>query len=179
MRRLLLLVSAVVLVEAVFFSALAPLLPHYARTLDLSKFEAGVLTGAYAAGSFVGSVPGGLVASRLGVKTTMLSGLGVLAALSVVFGFATSFWLLDLARFGQGIGAAFSWTGALAWLVDEAPRERRGELIGLATAAAAAGALLGPAVGAAATLVGARPAFGGGRAAGGRTGTLGVARPRA
>lgn len=159
MRRLLLLVCGVVLVETVFFSALAPLLPHYAHALELSKFEAGVLVGSYAAGSFIGALPGGLLASRLGVKVTVLSGLGLLATLSVTFGFAGSLWLLDLARLGQGIGAALSWTGALAWLVTEAPRERRGELIGLATAAAAAGALLGPAVGAAATVVGTRPTF--------------------
>ena len=37
MRRLLILVCAVVLVETVFFSALAPLLPHYADSLTLSK----------------------------------------------------------------------------------------------------------------------------------------------
>lgn len=159
MRRLLLLVGAVLLLETVFFSVLAPLLPHYTRELGLSKFEAGVLVGCYAAGAFIGALPGGLLASRLGVKAALLSGIGLLATLSVVFGFASSVWLLDLARFGQGVGAALAWTGALTWLVTEAPRERRGRLLGLATAAAAAGAVLGPAVGAAATIVGTGPAF--------------------
>jgi MFS family permease len=159
MRRLLLLVCAVVLTETVFFTALAPLLPHYSRTLDLSKFEAGVLVGSYAAGSFISAIPAGMFASRFGVKATMLIGLGLLGALSIVFAFAGSIWLLDLSRLGQGVGAAMAWTGALAWLVTEAPRERRGELIGIATAAAASGALLGPAVGAAATVVGTRPTF--------------------
>jgi MFS family permease len=158
-RRLLLLVSGVVLTETVFFTALAPLLPHYSRTLDLSKFEAGLLVGSYAAGSFIGALPAGMFASRFGVKATMLTGLGLLGALSILFAFASSIWLLDLARLGQGVGAAMSWTGALTWLVTETPRERRGELIGLATAAAASGALLGPAVGAAATVVGTRPTF--------------------
>jgi MFS family permease len=158
-RRLLLIVSGVVLVETVFFSALAPLLPRYADDLGLSKFGAGVLVGSYAAGGFVGALPGGFLASRLGVKPTMLTGLGVMAALSGVFGFARAVWLLDLLRFGQGVGAALAWTGALAWLVTEAPRERRGELLGLAIAAAAGGALLGPAVGAAATVVGTRSTF--------------------
>jgi MFS family permease len=158
-RRLLLLVCAVVLVETVFFSALAPLLPHYADSLTLSKFKSGVLVGSYAAGGFLGALPGGLLASRLGVKATLIGGLCLLATLSVVFGFAGSIWLLCLARLGQGVGAALAWTGALAWLVTEAPRERRGELLGLAIAAAAGGALLGPAVGAAATVVGTRSTF--------------------
>jgi predicted MFS family arabinose efflux permease len=159
MRRLLLIVCGVVLVETVFFSALAPLLPRYAHDLGLSKFGAGVLVGSYAAGGFVGALPGGFLASRLGVKLTMLTGLGLLAALSGTFGFARSVWLLDLARFGQGVGAALAWTGALAWLVTEAPRERRGELIGVAVGAAAVGALLGPAVGATATIIGTRTTF--------------------
>jgi MFS family permease len=158
-QRLLLLVGPVLLIETMFFTAVAPLLPHYEETLGLSKFQAGVLVGAYGAGCFAGAIPGGIFASRVGVKPTMVVGLTLLAALSVVFAFATSTWLLDGARFGQGVGAALAWTGALSWLVMEGSRERRGELIGIATAAAAAGALLGPALGGVASVVGTRPTF--------------------
>ena len=41
MRRLLLLTSAVVFVDTLFFAALTPLLPHYADTLGLGKNGAG------------------------------------------------------------------------------------------------------------------------------------------
>ena len=58
-----------------FFTAVAPLLPHYEETLGLSKFQAGVLVGAYGAGCFAGAIPGGLFASRVGVKPTMIVGL--------------------------------------------------------------------------------------------------------
>ena len=37
MRRLFLLVSAVVLVDTAFYAAIAPVLPHYADELGLSK----------------------------------------------------------------------------------------------------------------------------------------------
>jgi len=47
MRRLLVLTSAVVFLDTLFFSAIAPLLPHYARDLGLTKAAAGVLAGAY------------------------------------------------------------------------------------------------------------------------------------
>ena len=53
MRRLLVLVSVVVFVDAMLFGALAPLIPGYADEFDLSKGGAGVLVGAYAAGAFV------------------------------------------------------------------------------------------------------------------------------
>ena len=78
MRRLFLLVSAVVLVDTMFFAAVAPLLPHYSDELDLSKTAAGVLTAAYPAGTFAGALPAGWLAARWGVKPTLLLGLALL-----------------------------------------------------------------------------------------------------
>ena len=46
MRRLLLLVSAITLVDTMLYAALAPLLPHYADEFGLSKGQAGLLVGA-------------------------------------------------------------------------------------------------------------------------------------
>jgi MFS family permease len=151
-RRLLILVSAIMLVDTMFFAALTPLLPHYADELGLSKTGAGLLTAAFGIGTLVGALPSGLFAARVGVKPTALTGLALLSATSLAFGFAESVWILDVARFLQGIGAAFTWTGALAWLVSAAPPERRGELIGTAVGAGIGGALLGPAGGAAASV---------------------------
>jgi MFS family permease len=66
MRRLLVLLSAVVAVDTMFYTALAPLLPHFASVYGLGKGGAGALAGAYAVGVLAASVPGGLVASRFG-----------------------------------------------------------------------------------------------------------------
>ena len=73
---------------------------------------------------------------------------------SIVFAFATSIVMLDVARFVQGVGGAASWAGAMGWLAGAAPREKRGQLIGSAMGAAIAGALFGPVIGVAADLVG-------------------------
>ena len=43
MRRLLLLVCALVAVDTMLYAALTPLLPHFAHSLHLSKAGAGVL----------------------------------------------------------------------------------------------------------------------------------------
>ena len=161
MRRLFLLVSAVVLVDTMFFAAVAPLLPHFSDELGLSKTAAGVLTAAYPAGTFVGSVPGGWLAARWGVKPTLLLGLSLLGVTSLVFAFANSIELLDAARFVQGMGGACMWAAGMAWLVSAAPADRRGELIGSALAAAIIGVLFGPVLGGAATVVGPEVVFSG------------------
>ena len=158
-RRLLVLVSAIVAVDTMFFAVLTPLLPHFARRYDLSKAGAGVLVAAYAAGAFASAIPGGMVTARFGPKRAVLGGLVTMSAASLGFAFAGSAWTLGLARLLQGIGSAFSWSGGLAWLVAAAPRERRGELLGGAMGAAVFGALLGPVLGAAAGVAGTRPAF--------------------
>jgi MFS family permease len=159
MRRLLLLVCSITLADTMLYAALVPLLPHYADEFDLSKGQAGLLVGAYAAGAFLGAIPGGLAAARFGPRRAVVAGLLVMAVASVAFGFAGDALTLGLARFAQGAGSALSWAGALAWLVQGTPRERRGEMLGTAIGAAIFGALLGPAVGAVAESVGARPAF--------------------
>ena len=159
MRRLLLLVGAIVFVDTMFFAALTPLLPEYADDLGLSKAGAGFLSAAYPLGALVGGVPGGLAAARLGVRPTVLVGLAGMAATTVTFGFAETIWLLDTARFLQGVASSFSWTAGLAWLVAAAPPQRRGETIGAAMGAAIFGALFGPVLGGIASVVGAGPAF--------------------
>jgi MFS family permease len=159
MRRLVVLLSAIVAVDIMFFTALAPLLPHFAARYGLSKGGAGVLSAMYAAGVLAASLPGGIAASRLGPKAAALGGVALTAAASLAFGLAGSVWTLGVARLLQGIGSAFSWSGALAWLVAAAPPKRRGQLIGTAMGAAASGALLGPVLGAVASAVGVRPTF--------------------
>jgi MFS family permease len=160
LRRTLLLVGAVVLVDTVFFAALTPLLPHYSDKLGLGKGGAGLLAAAYPLGALFGSIPSGVVAARLGVKPTVLVGLSVVALTTALFGIAGSAWELDLARFCQGLASAFSWTGALAWLVAASPPGRRGALIGQAFAFAVAGALLGPVLGGIASVAGIGWTFG-------------------
>ena len=142
-----------------FFAALAPLLPYYEDEFGLSTSALGALSAVYALGGFAGAIPSGLFAVRVGVRATVLAGLTLIVLTSVAFGLADSAWVLYAARFGQGVGSAFAWTGGLAWLIAAAPRDRRGELIGIAMGSAIAGALLGPVLGGLASVVGPAPAF--------------------
>lgn len=161
MRRLIVFSSAIVFVETIFFSALAPLLPGFETEFGLSKAEAGLLVSMYAIGGVCGAIPGGWASSRIGIRATAIVGLLLVAVTCVGFGLAESYLVLSLARFAQGFAASLCWNAAFAWIVAESPKERRGEMLGIAMAAAVGGALLGPAVGAAASEFGRAAVFGG------------------
>lgn len=159
MRRLLVVVSLVVLVDTMLYAALGPLLPAYVKAYGLSKSGVGVLVAIYAVGVLAGALPAGFASARFGRRATTVFGLALMGVASVGFAFAVDEWTLGLARLVQGFASALSWSGGLAWLVARTPRERRGEMLGTALAGAIFGAMLGPALGGAAALVGEETAF--------------------
>ncbi|MEX0850204.1 MAG: MFS transporter, partial [Gaiellaceae bacterium] len=159
MRRLLALVSAIIFVDAMLFTALTPLVPGYVEEFDLSKTGAGLLVGAFGAGALLGGVPGGIAAARFGAKRAVIFGLVLLGIASFVFAVADGAVALGLARFVQGFSSTVTWAGALAWIAGGAPREQRGQVIGTAFGAAVFGAILGPMFGGLAETVGIRVSF--------------------
>jgi MFS family permease len=160
-RRLLFLVGGLVFVDTMFFAALTPLLPGYADKYDLSKAGAGVLAGAYPIGVLIGGIPGGVATARFGARPVAIAGALVTGAATLVFATADAIVVLDVARFAQGVGSAFTWAAGLTWLVSETPAGRRGQTIGTALAFAIVGALFGPVLGGVASIVGQGIAFGG------------------
>jgi MFS family permease len=159
MRRLVALVSAIIFVDVMLFTALTPLVPGYVEEFDLSKTGAGVLVGAFGAGAIVGGILGGIAAARLGPKRAVVGGLLLLGVASLAFAVADSAATLVAARLVQGLSSTITWAGALTWLTVSAPAERRGEVIGTAFGAAVFGAVLGPLFGGLADVVGTRPSF--------------------
>ncbi|MGO9890533.1 MAG: MFS transporter [Solirubrobacteraceae bacterium] len=159
LRLLFVVASAVVFVDTMFYAAVVPLLPTLTHELHLSKASAGVLTAGYAAGTLIGSIPGGMLAAEAGPRTTIYTGLFLMGFSSLAFGLLDNIVLLDAARFVQGVGGACTWSGSLAWLIGEIPAERRGSAIGGALAAGIGGALFGPVIGTLAHALGRAPVF--------------------
>jgi predicted MFS family arabinose efflux permease len=153
-RRLLALTTALMFLELVFFTVLAPLLPELKHDLALSTSQAGVLVAMYAVGCAVGAIPALMIVVRLGVRTTAIVSLATFATTSVLFGLAHGYDALLAARFVQGLAGAACWTSAMLWLLEVAPLDRRGELLGFAFGVSEAGAIAGPAAGGVAAAAG-------------------------
>ncbi len=159
MRRLLVLVSSILFVDAMLFVALTPLVPGYAKEFGLSDTGAGLLVAAFGLGAVLGGIPGGMLAMRIGPKGAVVAGLLGVSGASVAFALAGGPWTLGASRAVQGAASAVVWAGALAWLTVVAPRNRRGQVLGTAFGVAIAGAIVGPMLGGLADVVGTRPSF--------------------
>lgn len=141
------LVRALLLFESSLYAAVTPVLPHYVRVLHASKPAVGLLAAAYTLGLLPGSVLGGWVASRFGVRRTTLAGLTAFAFAVAGFGFGSDLVTLDLLRVVQGVACGLIWGGALTWVIAVTPISRRGATLGSVIGAATLGTLVGPLLG--------------------------------
>jgi predicted MFS family arabinose efflux permease len=145
--------------EAVLYSAVTPILPHYAHQFGASKTAIGVLAAAYPAGMLPGSLLGGWIAARAGVRRTTVIGLLLFTVSITPFGFASAIPVLDGLRFVQGAACGCIWGGGLAWVIAIAPRGRRGAVLGSVFASALFGTLIGPVLGTLAVASGTKVVF--------------------
>ncbi len=131
-------------VDMLLYYLLVPLLPRYARELDLNPMKVGILFGSYAVALLLATFPVAVLTDRYGRKAPMLWGLAGLAVTTLVFAVSKQYWLLVVARFLQGIAGAATWLPGMALLADHFPAESRGRAMGTAFAAANLGVLIGP-----------------------------------
>jgi len=160
-RRLVVVISAIVFLDALLFGALIPLVPGYVQAFELSKLQAGLLVGAFGAGAILGGIPGGILAGKVGPKNAVVAGLLLLAVATFGLALAGSPVTVGIARFLQGISSALTWAGALSWVTVSTPRALRGQLLGTVFGIAVLGAILGPMLGALTQIAGFRAGFGG------------------
>ena len=153
------LIRVVLLFESALYSAVTPILPHYADTLHASKTAIGVLAAAYPAGLIPGAFLGFWVATRAGVRRTTVIGLVGFGLAVIAFGFGTSIVTLDVLRAIQGMFCGLIWCGGLTWVIHVTPVQRRSRTLGSVLGAATFGTLFGPIIGTVAVAIGTGPAF--------------------
>ena len=143
-RRLLLLIYALIFVDEMVLFALVPLVPSYRDDLDLSGFESGLLLSVASFALVVGSIPSGLAGDRLGARRVTLAGGALLVVSCFGQAVAPELWTLLAARVLFGLASAVVWSAGLSWLADSAGDARPGAL-GAVVAVAGLGSMVGPA----------------------------------
>lgn len=144
---------AIVFVDMVGFLVVLPLLPFYAENMGASATTVGALISVFAFAQLTTSPFWGKLSDHSGRRPMILLGLLTSAAAYLLFGLATTVWVLLVSRVVQGIGAGINGV-VQAYVSDAAPPGQRTQAIGWVTVATSAGVMVGPAVGSLATLLG-------------------------
>lgn len=128
-----------------------PVLSIYALTLDgATPLLVGIIVGGYALTQAIFQIPFGTMSDKIGRKPTLLVGLLIFLAGSLVAGYATDIYTLMVGRFLQGAGAIGSViTAMIADLVEEKTRGHAMAIMGGFIAMSFAVAMgVGPVIGA-------------------------------
>jgi DHA1 family multidrug resistance protein-like MFS transporter len=132
-----------------------PVLPFYVERLALSggasrqavTMHVGLLTGAYALGQLFFAPVWGRLSDRTGRRPLLLIGIAGYVVAQVLFGLATSLWLLYAARILGGILSSAALPISAAYVADMTTEEGRGPGMAWLGTATSLGFVVGPALG--------------------------------
>lgn len=129
------------------FGMVAPVLPLYALTFNVSAALVGLLVTAFGLARMLSNLPAGRLADRFGRRPLILAGPIVTAVGALLAAVAPNFWVLVFARFIQGGGSAIYATAAMVMLMDISLPETRGKIMSIFQGSLLLGVSFGPAVG--------------------------------
>ncbi|MFW9962675.1 MAG: MFS transporter [Candidatus Sifarchaeia archaeon] len=128
-------------------SMVAPILPTYAESFQVSYTLVGFVVSSFAVTRMVLDMPAGLLSRRFDKKKIMISGLVLISTSSVLAGFAPTYGILVIARMIEGAGSAFYVTTATVFLAQISGEEKRGQWMSLYMGMLLLGAIFGPTFG--------------------------------
>src|SRR5690606_5860829 len=108
-----------------------PIMPEYLDTFGVAGQALGTLIATFALAQFLFSPLSGQLSDKYGRKKLIIIGLIIFGLSQLVFGLASDLWILYLARFFSGLGAAFLIPPMMAFVADITTFEERGKGMGL------------------------------------------------
>src|SRR6185436_13341970 len=153
-------------VDMVGLLMIIPLMPFYVKTLGGSGINvlgfhvgigtiSGVIVAAFTVAQLLSAPMWGRFSDRVGRRPTLLIALGAAGISYLVFGFATSLWVLFLSRIVQGAGGGT--VGVIqAYVADSTDPKDRARALGWLSATTNLGVALGPVLGSFAITLGKR-----------------------
>ncbi len=135
-----------VLIDLIGFGIIIPVQPFYAESFGASPTLVTLLGTAYSGMQFLFAPMWGRLSDRRGRRPVMLISIAITLAGYLIFAFASSLWMLFLARMLSGFGAA-NIGAAQAIVADVTTGDDRARGMGLIGAAFGIGFVIGPAIG--------------------------------
>ena len=146
--RALIGVFAATLLGFVAVGAVLPVLPRYVRgPIGAGDLAVGIVVGAYTGAALICRPLAGRAADRRGRRITLVVGALLIALAGVLYLVPAGVPGLVITRLILGIGEGAIVVAGSAWVVDLAPPDRRGQVIGLFGLGVWGGLALGPPIG--------------------------------
>ena len=136
-----------VFVAVLGFSLVAPIFPLYVMDLGASYTLLGFIVSIYGAVQLLTQMPIGRLSDRIGRKRLILLGLISFTVMPPLYVYANNALALIPIRIIGGVGASAVWPLAMALIIDQASREKRGRAMGLYNAVFYSGLAVGPLIG--------------------------------
>lgn len=134
-------------VIALGYSLILPVMPFYMENLGAGGRELGWLTAVYALTQTVCAPFWGALSDRIGRKPIISIGIIGYAISLFLFGLASSFWTLFIARSLSGILSSATSVASLAYVGDSSSEDERSKSMSQLGAAMSVGVMIGPLLG--------------------------------
>lgn len=138
---------AIAVVVALGFGVVVPVLPLFARDFGVGLFEVTLVVSVFAAARLVSNIYAGALTDRIGMRTSICWGAGIVAVSSLLVAGAPNYIALLVFRGLGGVGSALFLNALLAFIVRAVSSEQRGRAVGMLQGAFLFGISLGPSVG--------------------------------
>lgn len=132
---------------AVGYGIVAPVLPQFARSFDVSVTAASVVVSAFAFFRLVFAPAGGFLVDKLGERWVYMTGLLIVVVSTLATGLAQGYWQLLVFRGLGGLGSTMFTISAMALITRLSPPGARGRVAGLYATAFLLGNIGGPVLG--------------------------------
>ena len=146
-RKNTLILGFTMLVVMLGYGMVLPVMPFYIEELGAGGRELGWLMASYSLMQLIFAPIWGTLSDRIGRKPVLSLGVLGYAIALLLFGLATQFWMLFLARTLSGILSSATMPTAMAYIGDNLPEKERSGGMGQLGAAMGVGVVIGPLIG--------------------------------
>jgi DHA1 family multidrug resistance protein-like MFS transporter len=146
-RKNIYILAFTLLVVMLGYGMVMPVMPFLIEKLGAGGTELGWLVSAYSLMQMVCAPLWGILSDRVGRKPVLAIGVLGYALTMFLFGLATRFWMLFLARSLAGILSSATMPTAMAYISDNSPEQERSGGMGQLGGAIGIGVVIGPLLG--------------------------------